>query len=212
MRWLAVLGLLAACEFRHGAAGTTDTGPGQGSGSDAAGPRDAGPRDAGPRDAPPDAEVDLCLAAESLCTGEGGTCKSGTCEIPIASGSVNVRCPAGMPCRIDCTTNAACKSATLSCGAATSCTIDCQVANSCQSAVFDCRTAGCTVYCRGSNTCMNDSIGCSPSTCTFDCCASNTCTNNSGDTPTYDQLASCPPGSWPKNTNARAATQAFDSY
>ena len=133
--------------------------------------------DAGSGDAGPDAAPGLC--ADPACLAAGGACIANTCVI-IQIGEGARTCPAGMPCRIECTgTERPCRDGA-SCGEATICELRCIGDRACQDGA-SCGTAStCTVTCDGEEAC-EEGISAGPGTaCTSHCCGTEACSSGVG--------------------------------
>src|SRR5262245_16815359 len=129
----------------------------------------------------------------SACAGIGD-CRLGICVIDCSgfnACSTGMTCPAGVPCRIDCS-DGGCQGP-IDCGQASSCEIDCG-SNGCSDtlkcggsechiicggtsscdAAIDCTAQRCDIECSGTSSC-NGKISCSGDDCTVDCGGTNAC-------------------------------------
>jgi len=104
-----------------------------------------------------------------------GGCASGTCLIIGATDTPDIRCPDGIPCRIDCTAAMACPRRN-HCGEDGSpCVIECSGEGSCERA-SDCESAStCEIICSGASSCA-DNNNCKDSLmCSITCSGPDSC-------------------------------------
>jgi len=124
----------------------------------------------------PDVAPGTCV--QLVCAAAGGNCDGDTCVI-LQTAESAVTCPAGMPCRVECTgAGRPCRDGA-SCGAATTCELRCIGYRACQSGA-SCGTAPtCTVTCDGEEACES---GITPgsATCTSHCCGLDACIGGVG--------------------------------
>lgn len=134
----------------------------------------------------PDARPRADARAESDCIADpcdaaGGTCDGDVCVIET-SGQGRVTCPAGMPCRVECSGRDACRNG-VDCDGATTCDVRCIGENACRDMGVDCGTVDiCLVHCEGKKACEHggggpqaDSVECNQSTCEVTCDGEDTC-------------------------------------
>lgn len=125
----------------------------------------------------PEAGSPLCVDQE--CESVGGTCINGVCAI-ARTGESAVTCPAGMPCRIECTgTGRPCRDGA-SCGDASSCELRCIGYRACQDGASCGSATSCTVTCDGEEACENGITAIAPTTCTSHCCGVEACLGGTG--------------------------------
>jgi hypothetical protein len=194
-------GLVAACSaapgyVRPGASDLTEGDSGQGSAATATSDSDAGDppatadeggtasefADAGPgpsveNDAqatqgPGDVPISHPPCTQA-CDDAGGTCTDGVCVIDCSSEScARTACPAGMPCKVLCTSDSACAKG-VDCGEASSCSVVCSGANSCVGGIA-CAGDKCEVECSGLTACPNV-IRCDAGACDVQCTGISSC-------------------------------------
>jgi hypothetical protein len=110
------------------------------------------------------------------CAMAGGACAGDTCEISNNGSESAIRCPAGMPCRISCTTGTRPCRDGVSCLGATTCEVLCIGFRACQDGV-DCADSTCTVTCDGTEACEEGILVGPAGTCTSHCCGDEACAN-----------------------------------
>lgn len=122
-------------------------------------------------------DVGACIGA--VCVAAGGVCElDGACHIVTTVVDANPRCPAAMPCVVECTGDA-CDG--VDCGNASACTVQCLGASACDKQGVDCGQAPtCTVRCIGSNACERGqggavSVECRNSVCEVTCDGTSAC-------------------------------------
>jgi hypothetical protein len=142
---------------------------------------DGGARDGGSISTSRDGGIDAApgLCADPPCAGAGGVCIDNVCVIQETNETAHT-CPAGMPCRIECTgAGRPCRDG-VSCGDATICELQCIGFRACQDGA-SCGTAGeCTVTCEGEEACESGITSSAGTTCVAHCCGLDACASGVG--------------------------------
>ena len=116
--------------------------------------------------------VEAGQRCESACAGIGD-CRLGICVIDCSgfnSCSTGMTCPAGVPCRVDCT-DGGCEGP-IDCGQASSCEINC--GSSGCSDTLKCGGSECHVICGGTSSCAAE-IDCTAQRCSIECSGTSSC-------------------------------------
>jgi hypothetical protein len=107
----------------------------------------------------------------SACQSASGKCVGAVCVISCTTADCKPVCPAGMPCRVECSSNT-CNQG-VDCTAADSCQINCPD-NSCTKGV-SCSGSSCTVSCSGQTACSITPVVCSAKSCNITCSGGQSC-------------------------------------
>lgn len=85
-----------------------------------------------------------------------GGCAGGACVIKCSTPTCeNIKCPAGRPCVVECTTSNACDD--VDCSRATDCTIECSEARACANGTLSCGRGRCRITCSADG-CLNVTV------------------------------------------------------
>lgn len=138
---------------------------------------DGGAVDGGAEGGATDAEAGVDAApvrCQDVC--DGGCSDAGLCTLTCSGANAcpnGVRCPPGVPCKIQCTSNDSCKG-TIDCAGATSCEVDCDGDRTCGNVI--CNTPGaCKIDCTRPDTCSGSVTCTAASGCTIDCDGDRAC-------------------------------------
>jgi hypothetical protein len=138
-------------------------------------PRDKGTGGGGATD---DDSTTECVDRESTprkdCPGVCTACDDGVCSI-VCDDSMpcfgEIKCPAGLDCRVDCAGAAPCTFAEIICPADFDCVVACDGMEACEGAVITCSEHGrCDLECgSGEQVCRNTLVLCGDNACTATC-------------------------------------------
>ena len=120
---------------------------------------------------PIDAPQAMCPAQCTSCDLDAKTCAVDCGANPILCTHA-ITCPTGFSCKIDCTSERACRNG-IDCADAADCTITCGVSQSCRSVT--CGAGACKLDCEGLGSCANVTGGNGPTTAR--CSGSTSCTD-----------------------------------
>ena len=112
-------------------------------------------------------------ACPDACTGgcNGNTCII-ACEANACKG-VNITCPVGFDCQIECVGQHACQSTAIDCPADHDCSIQCDSTvdgnHACEDVVFTCSNGPCSMNCVGDEPCKGTAVNCGANACSVTC-------------------------------------------
>jgi hypothetical protein len=118
---------------------------------------------------PPDAPIPPC---PGFCTSCTGTICVVDCSGSRCTGGIDVTCPAGWTCQIDCVGSTACELGVVACSGE-SCVINCIGTDACDVGGARCSAPVCDITCSGSGACEEGGACCNGGDCGAQCTSVN---------------------------------------